>query len=400
MSVYRKSYRDRNGKTVKAAGYTVEFRDHQNIPRRIATGIEQLPAARAFEAKLRAYVAHRREGTTIPDHLRKWAAHLQPKQSERLAEFGVITRAANAGAVPLSTLLEQWRDHVRATTSCQSHAPTLHARAKAVFDKVGAVFFGDIEPHQVVQACASLARTSQTRKHYWRAVFQACRFVAESLLGMGKASSPLEGMSPRFPSADDEHDHPRRAFTAAELQAVLKAAREGKVVRRMTGPYRELVYRLAMFTGLRRNEIRTLTAGSFRFDEQPCVEVKRKRAKWEHGRTIPLEATLAADIRRHIREGMFAPGACVFPLPQSTAAMLRKDLEAAKVPYKDPDTGEYADFHSLRHTFLTLGCRDIDLATMQQYAGHKSLRTTARYLHAARGDAAAHTEALARRMVS
>jgi len=32
--------------------------------------------------------------------------------------------------------------------------------------------------------------------------------------------------------------------------------------------------------------------------------------------------------------------------------MLRKDLKAAKIPYQD-EAGQVADFHALRHTFIT-----------------------------------------------
>jgi len=47
-----------------------------------------------------------------------------------------------------------------------------------------------------------------------------------------------------------------------------------------------------------------------------------------------------------------------------------------------PDGPEYADFHSLRHSFLTLGGRSgIDLRTLQELAGHSTPVLTARYSH-------------------
>ena len=59
------------------------------------------------------------------------------------------------------------------------------------------------------------------------------------------------------------------------------------------------------------------------------------------------------------------------------AEMLRIDLEAAGIPYavEGPDGPLYADFHSLRHTYLTLGGRaGIDLRTLQELAGHAPRR--------------------------
>lgn len=66
------------------------------------------------------------------------------------------------------------------------------------------------------------------------------------------------------------------------------------------------------------------------------------------------------------------------------AEMIRIDLEAAGIAYavEGPDGPEYADFHALRHSFLTLGGRSgIDLRTLQELAGHSKPELTARYSH-------------------
>ncbi len=56
------------------------------------------------------------------------------------------------------------------------------------------------------------------------------------------------------------------------------------------------------------------------------------------------------------------------------AEMLRMDLEAAGIPYviEGTDGPLFADFHALRHSYLTLGGRaGIDLRTLQELAGHR-----------------------------
>lgn len=71
--------------------------------------------------------------------------------------------------------------------------------------------------------------------------------------------------------------------------------------------------------------------------------------------------------------------------------MLRGDLEAVGIPYvvEGPDCPEHADFHALRHSFLTLGGRSgIDLRTLQELAGHSTPLLTARYMHVRLHDAA------------
>src|SRR5439155_416709 len=69
---------------------------------------------------------------------------------------------------------------------------------------------------------------------------------------------------------------------------------------------------------------------------------------------------------------------------RAAAVMLRKVLEAAGIPYvvDGPDGPLFADFHALRHSYLTIGGQSgIDLRTLQELAGHSTPTLTARYMH-------------------
>jgi len=77
--------------------------------------------------------------------------------------------------------------------------------------------------------------------------------------------------------------------------------------------------------------------------------------------------------------------------------MLRADLEAVGIPYvvEGPDGPEYADFHALRHTYLTmLGRNGVDLRTAQELAGHSTPTLTARYMHVRLRDTAGAVDKL------
>ena len=70
--------------------------------------------------------------------------------------------------------------------------------------------------------------------------------------------TPLQGGNVRL---DRRHD--RRALSNDELVRLLDVAREGPTRYRMTGPDRARLYQLAVETGLRANELRSLTWDSF-----------------------------------------------------------------------------------------------------------------------------------------
>src|SRR5262249_33535781 len=87
-----------------------------------------------------------------------------------------------------------------------------------------------------------------------------------------------------------------------------------------------------------------------------------------------------------------------WPKEGNAAEMMRGDLETVGIPYvvEGPDGLLFADFHSLRHSYLTLGGRaGLDLRTLQELAGHSPPVLTARYSHRRLHDLAGAVEKLA-----
>ena len=73
------------------------------------------------------------------------------------------------------------------------------------------------------------------------------------------------------------------------------------------------------------------------------------------------------------------------------ADMLRLDLDAAGIPsvLTGPHEAEHADFHALRHSYLTLlGKSEADTRPDQELAGHSSPVISAHYLHKRHDDLA------------
>jgi integrase len=74
--------------------------------------------------------------------------------------------------------------------------------------------------------------------------------------------------------------------------------------------------------------------------------------------------------------------------------MIKADLEVAGVDYKDA-SGRYADFHALRHTYITnIGRLPVSMKTHQELARHSEPALTMRYTHAQLADKVDALEAL------
>jgi integrase len=223
----------------------------------------------------------------------------------------------------------------------------------------------------------------QTANFYLQAGKQFCRWLVKDRR-MGE--NPLAHLQGGNVKTDRRHD--RRELMEEELRSLLSATRaSGRLFRGLSGPARFALYATACGTGFRASALASLTPESFDLSaELPTVTLAARNNKSRRVKVQPLPPDVAELLRDYLRDQ---------PLGQSVwggtwasdnkgAEMLRGDLEAAGIPYavEGPDGPLYADFHGLRHTYLTLGCRaGIDLRTLQELAGHSTPTLTARYSH-------------------
>ena len=206
------------------------------------------------------------------------------------------------------------------------------------------------------------------------------RTVEDALVG-------LTGYNPR-----EDRRHDRRTLAVEELRRLIASAQRGESYRRMTGPARALCYRLAVATGLRFSEIASITPASFDLCAAPTVTVAAAYTKNGEPATLPLPADLAADLASFLAE--LHSEAPVFPLPDKGAAMLRADLAAAGIPYRDA-AGLVFDFHSLRCQCATLAdAAGVSPRVVQRMMRHSTLELTGRYTRPRMHDLASATAAM------
>lgn len=131
----------------------------------------------------------------------------------------------------------------------------------------------------------------------------------------------------------------------------------------------------AVTTGFRADELASLRPSAFTLgDAVATIALAAEHAK--NGRAVvqPVPPEVAALLRDyltgHPADAPVWPGGWV----NDAAAMLRIDLEAAGIPYRiEAADGRllYADFHSLRHSFIALLDRSgATLKEVMQLARH------------------------------
>jgi integrase len=178
--------------------------------------------------------------------------------------------------------------------------------------------------------------------------------------------------------------------------------RDGVERCRITGPERALLYRFAIGTGLRSNEIRSLTRASFALNlvangrRSSVVNLKAASEKNRKGTTQPLYADLADALAKHLAHKL--PGAPAFAMPMrdEVAGMVRADLAGARREWLEAATGKERvereasdvlalrshdggvfDFHALRVTFITnMARRGVPFAHAVKLARHSDPKLT------------------------
>lgn len=207
----------------------------------------------------------------------------------------------------------------------------------------------------------------------------------------GKARvKPLKAI--RAINVETDRKRRRRALTVAEFGALLAAAERGPVLFGLSGLDRAALYLVAAYTGLRRSELASLTPESFDL-ERGLVRVQAAYAKNRRADTLPLHPVVVVALKLWLaskREGMPVWS----PAELRTADMIRADGAAAGIPFETVEG--VADFHALRHTYITwLAQAGTPLATTQKLARHSTPTLTAAvYTHLGLLDGAAAVEKL------
>src|SRR5262249_27186859 len=158
------------------------------------------------------------------------------------------------------------------------------------------------------------------------------RLASNSAAGASRTAAPSTTRWPTWMKTDRRRD--RRPFTVEELRGLLDAARSGPDRFDMAGSERALCYWLAAETGLRSNELRTLTRASFTLGNKPSVAVQAAYSKRRRQDTLLLRPALAEALRCFLATK--TPKAAVFRIPidrKDAAAMFRADVEAAGIAY-------------------------------------------------------------------
>ena len=416
MRIFRAQFKDRDGKKRKTGKWYLEFRDHLDRVRRMAAFTDR-PATEALGRMIDRLVMRIGSGRGMDRELTVWVEHLPSNIRDRLGKFELLdAELVAARKAPVEHLADFEAALSRGDRTGQ-HIGETAAVVKRIIEGCGFTRLSDIGADAVERFLDAQRRgkahmSARTFNRYMGAFRHFCSWlVGESRM----SASPVGGKRLQHLNVKLDPRLVRRALDADEQRALLRAAADGEPWRGIPGPDRMMLYRVALETGLRWAELRSLTRASLDLDgDPPTVTVEAAYSKHRREDVLPLRPETAAMLREYTKGKL--PTAAVLRMPRDRGAkMLRVDLAAARAAWiaeartaeehaerersdylaAEDAAGRRVDFHALRHTFITsLANAGVHPSTAQALARHSSITLTMdRYTHS---DTGRETEAVSR----
>ncbi len=390
MRLFKPTYRDKKtGQARQVKKWWIELRDHLEIVRRFPAFTDK-GRSRVLAQQIEKLIMCRMAGQQPDPELTRWLERVPAKLLGRFVEIGLLDSARAAGKKPLGEHLADFQKSLLAKGDTAMHVKTVGSRAERIITACGFQRWSDMQADMIEQHLADLRSSGlsiQTSNFYLQSIQQFARWMVQNRRA---TESPVSHLKPLNVRTDRRRD--RVPLEVDEVRCLLAAAMNGPERYGMRGCERALRYRLAVETGLRRKELRSLKVSSFDFEKNTVMVVagysKRRRED-----VLPLRAETAADLKIFFAGRL--PAAKAFggrykQLTDKTAPMIRADLADAGIDYVD-DAGRYRDFHALRHTTGSwLAANGVHPKVAQAIMRHSDINLTmSRYTHIFRGQEAA-----------
>lgn len=310
---------------------------------------------------------------------------------------------------PIAEHIGQYHAHLVAHSKEDSKDPNEILRIlSAAVAGMGVKSIREITPDRVAMYLTGMTQAAVTKNKHRGHLVTFCNWL--ELKGRMPAN-PIGGKKvKRFKSTDENRKRKRRALSLGELQRLLAAAREqplndarvgrggrwrGDGTRKDARPAwlkpatvakletrgreRGLLYRLAIYTGLRRNELSRLRVRHLHLDRsQPVLDLPGECTKNGKRALIPLVPSLVSELKSWLADSRRGANAPVLAVPDKSnlSKIHQRLLIVAGITYKD-EAGRYADFHSLRKAANVLLRRaGIELKDRMTFLRHGSAALT------------------------
>lgn len=302
----------------------------------------------------------------------KLLSRLQTKQDDDRASG--VTESTVERLRPINDVLSQYESYLRSKANTELYVNSTVNRIRKLLTLTKTTTLAELDTSRLTNALAKLridGSSIATSNHYARAIKGFSRWAWTERKTI---EDPLRSL--RFLTNTDVK-RKRRAFTQDELRRLITSTETSGVnVWGLSPEQRSMLYLVAAFTGLRAHELSSLTRESFDLDRR-TVTVQAGYSKRRREDVLPLNASLLAKLTPWIVniKGLLWDSTWSSASSSHVMRMMRIDLKRAGIEYVV--AGRYADFHALRHTFISSLARGgVHPSKAKELARHSTITLT------------------------
>lgn len=400
MRIFKKSYKDEDGKEKHYQKWYVEISDHRGKGRRFS-GYKDKRATESLGQKIEKLVRCKKLNEALPVELAKWIEACPRTLKEHLLKIGLLNAQETQAGKPLMALFSEFIESRKLRGCVKQYIDDIETRLGRFFKEKNLRYWTDVDSQKIEKYLAEIKNSGRSARIV-NVSLQHFRAFHNWMLDNELITRPLPGLR-KIKKLDERQDRRkiRRSLTIDELRALLQAAKtrplaEAERINRgqdkgkpgaklapetidklkLLGLERALVYETAFYTGLRRSELGSISVRDVLLNcPAPRIILKPENEKARRGCELPLRKDLAAEIKNYIKRKGLAPKDKLFVLPNLRT--FKRDLTLAGVDYKKDEDGRSVDFHGLRTSFAThLSKSGVHPRIAQAALRHSDIRLT------------------------
>ncbi len=345
MGLFKRKRRTKDGMT-ESSTWTLNFKDHLGVNRRISL-FSNKKASEETARKIEQLVEYRMSSIPLTPEQKVFLESCSGSVLTFLAKHDIVASEHVAATQSIREHIDCWCSNLLGKGKSKRYIDQSASEVHKVCNSSKFVFFSDIKIGKIENYLAGLKEQGKSHRTI-NSYLTSFKNFLNYCVRQGLISENPVRFIPKLNVKVDRRIE-RRALLEEEVNRLLNITAGAADRHGLTGEERALVYQLALYTGLRYNEIRTLTWSDIDL-ERGIISLRAENEKARRGAVIPLTANLVESIKKYFWANTFSPVDLVFAgLRDKGARMLRSDLKEAHIEFENA-SGK-VDFHSLRHTY-------------------------------------------------